>query len=56
MNFCNQLNLKLESVFMVQTLVYVAACLVPFSIFVWSVFNERAIAEIERKKIRDQRG
>ncbi len=39
---------------MFQTLVYILACVVPFSVFVWSMFNEKAIAEIERKKKRDQ--
>jgi hypothetical protein len=39
---------------MLQTLVYVAACFVPFGIFVWSLFNERALTEIDRKRKRDE--
>jgi hypothetical protein len=38
---------------MLQTLVYAAACIGPFGLLVWSMFNERALSEIERKKKRD---
>jgi hypothetical protein len=39
---------------MLQTLVYVVACVVPFGVFVWSMRNEKALSEIERKKKRDK--
>jgi hypothetical protein len=39
---------------MLQTLVYAVACVVPFGVFVWSWFSERAIADVERKRKRDE--
>jgi hypothetical protein len=54
MNFCKDLVLELECAFMLQTLVYAVACVVPFGIFIWSMFVERGIVEVERKRKRDE--
>jgi hypothetical protein len=39
---------------MLQTLIYIAACIVPFGVFIWSLLNERGISDAERKRKRDE--
>jgi hypothetical protein len=38
---------------MLQTLIFVAACLAPLGVFTWSMMTERAIRQEEHRKKRD---
>jgi hypothetical protein len=39
---------------MLETLIYILACIGPFGILIWSMLNEKTLAEAQRKINRDE--